>query len=105
MPSVGNAANATAREVSQPVARKIALPVMLAVLVAGAAGFIGYVFWPRWPEPPIAASDPPLPIVVAGVPFNVPPAAMRMPVQRHPGAHERVDLAFLWPSLLPPDPT
>jgi hypothetical protein len=25
-------------------------------------------------------------------------------VQRRPGAHERVDLAFLWPSLAPPGP-
>src|SRR5204863_4899926 len=40
-----------------------------------------------------------LPITIAGVAFNVPPAAMRVPVQRRPGAHERVDLAFLWPSL------
>ena len=23
-------------------------------------------------------------------------------MQRHPGAHERIDLAFLWPSLTPP---
>ena len=36
--------------------------------------------------------------------FNVPPAAIRVSVQRRPGAHERVDLAFLWPSLEPPDP-
>ena len=27
-----------------------------------------------------------------------------MPVQRRPGAQERIDLAFLWPSLTPPDP-
>jgi hypothetical protein len=25
-------------------------------------------------------------------------------MQRHPGAQERLDLAFLWPSLAPPDP-
>jgi hypothetical protein len=28
---------------------------------------------------------------------------MRIPLQRRAGAHERVDLAFLWPSLEPPD--
>ena len=39
-----------------------------------------------------------------GVAFNIPPAAIRMPVQRRPGTQERVDLAFLWPSLTPPDP-
>ena len=37
--------------------------------------------------------------------FNVPPAAIRVPVQRRPGAHERVDLAFVWPSLEPPNAT
>src|SRR6202007_600260 len=47
---------------------------------------------------------PPLPVTFAGVGFNLPPAAIRVPVQRRPGAHERVDLAFLWPSLAPPDP-
>jgi hypothetical protein len=25
-------------------------------------------------------------------------------VQRHPGPHQRIDLAFLWPSLTPPQP-
>jgi hypothetical protein len=28
---------------------------------------------------------------------------VRVPLQRRAGAHERVDLAFLWPSLEPPD--
>ena len=36
--------------------------------------------------------------------LNIEPAAIRMPVQRRPGTQERVDLAYLWPSLLPPDP-
>ena len=39
-----------------------------------------------------------------GVTFNIEPAAIRMPVQRRPGTQERVDLAYLWPSLTPPDP-
>jgi hypothetical protein len=47
---------------------------------------------------------PSLPIVVSGTAFNVEPAAIRMRVQRRPGAHERVDLSYLWPSLVPPDP-
>jgi hypothetical protein len=38
----------------------------------------------------------------SGALFNVPPAAIRAAVQRHPGAHERIDLVFLWPSLAPP---
>src|SRR5207244_1386241 len=75
--------------------------VVLTVLILGAVGFVAYVLWPRWPGPPVAADAPPLPITVAGVAFKVAPAAMRMPVQRRPGEHERVDLAYLWPSLEP----
>jgi hypothetical protein len=68
-----------------------------------AAGYIGFVLWPRWPSAaPLDA--PALPITVAGELFNVPPAAIRMPVQRRAGPQERLDLAFLWPSLAPPDP-
>jgi hypothetical protein len=52
----------------------------------------------------VAPDAPALPITIAGVAFNLPPAAIRVPVQRRPGAHERIDLAFLWPSLEPPDP-
>ena len=81
------------------------LPVLvLLVLALGASAFIAYVLWPRWPGPTVATDAPSLPITVAGVAFNVPPAAMRVPVQRRAGEHERVDLAFLWPSLEPPDP-
>jgi hypothetical protein len=82
----------------------LALPLIgMLILAALAAGFIGYVLWPRWPGPPVPPGAPALPITIAGTPFNVPPAAMRIPLQRRPGAHERVDLAFLWPSLEPPD--
>src|SRR5262249_13407261 len=59
--------------------------------------------WPRWPEAPVVLDVPSLPIVVSGTAFNVEPAAIRMNVQR-PGAHERVDLSYLWPGLVPPDP-
>jgi hypothetical protein len=84
-------------------------PLLLpaAALAAGALLaflYIGYVLWPRWPGPPVGRDAPPLPITVAGVAFNLPPAAIRVPVQRRPGAQERVDLSFLWPSLEPPDP-
>jgi hypothetical protein len=65
--------------------------------------YVVYVLWPRWPGPPVGADAPALPITIAGVTFNVPPAAIRVPVQRRPGAQERLDLAFLWPSLDPPD--
>ena len=53
---------------------------------------------------PVALDAPSLPVVVAGVAFNIEPAAIRMSVQRRPGTQDRVDLAYLWPSLLPPDP-
>src|SRR5215470_10275746 len=81
------------------------LPLAVFAAVACiAAAYIGYVLWPRWPGPPVGPDAPALPVTVAGVAFNLPPAAIRVPVQRRPGAQERVDLAFLWPSLEPPDP-
>ena len=67
-----------------------------------AAAYIAYVLWPRWPGPAVAPDAPSLPIVVGGVAFNVPPGAIRRAVQRKPGAQERVDLVFVWPSLAPP---
>src|SRR5438128_11838969 len=83
----------------------LVLPLaVFAAVVLLAFVFIGYVLWPRWPGPPVGRDAPPLPITIAGVTFNVPPAAVRVPVQRRPGAHERVDLAFAWPSLEPPGP-
>ena len=77
---------------------------MLVVLIVGAAAFVALVLWPRWPGAAVAPDAPALPITVGGVLFNVPPAAIRVPMQRHSGAQERLDLAFLWPSLAPPDP-
>jgi hypothetical protein len=84
-------------------------PLLLPLVVFGAAAlaaiaFIAYVLWPRWPGASVALDAPAIPITVHGVAFNVPPAAIRVPVQRRPGAHERVDLVFMWPSLEPPDP-
>jgi hypothetical protein len=79
------------------------LPVAaLAVLFAAAGGFIAYVLWPTWPGTLVALDAPAIPITVAGVLFDVPPAAIRFGVQRHSGPHERVDLVLVWPSLTPP---
>jgi hypothetical protein len=61
------------------------------------------VLRPRWPGPLVAPNAPSLPITVGGTAFNVPPAAVRVTMQRQPGAHMRMDLAFVWPSLEPPD--
>jgi hypothetical protein len=75
---------------------------LVAVLTAAAGAFVSYVLWPTWPRSNVPLDAPAIPVTIAGVLFNVPPAAIRAPVQRHPGAHERIDLAFLWPSLEPP---
>lgn len=80
----------------------LAFAVMVAVAVGGVA-YVAYLLWPRWPAA-VAVDAPSLPITIGGVTFNVPPAAVRAPVQRRPGVQERVDLAFMWPSLQPPDP-
>ena len=84
--------------------RLLALPLLaVGVIIAAATGFIVHVLWPAWQGPPLGPNAPALPVTVAGVAFNVPPAAIRMSIQRQPGAHERLDLSFLWPSLQPPD--
>jgi hypothetical protein len=75
----------------------------LAVMAALAITYVGYVLWPRWPEPAVSADAPALPIMVGEVTFNIPPGAIRAKVQRKSGVHARVDLAFLWPSLMPAD--
>ena len=77
----------------------------LAVLIVLGAAFVALVLWPRWPGAAVAPDAPALPVTVGGVLFNVPPGAIRASAQRHSGAQERLDLAFLWPSLAPPDPS
>jgi len=78
-----------------------------AALVAGVLCLTGcpvaYILWPRWPDP-VSLDAPALPITVGGLLLNVPPAAIRLRIQRRAGAQDRIDLAFLWPSLEPPDP-
>jgi hypothetical protein len=77
---------------------------VFAALGAATAGFVAYVLWPTWPNTPAALDAPALPITVAGVLFQVPPAAIRATMQRHAGPQERIDLVYLWPSLEPPLP-
>jgi hypothetical protein len=88
--------------------RRAGLPLLpLALLLALAlfgGSFVAYVLWPTWSGAPVALDAPTIPITIEGVLFEVPPGAVRAAVERHPGAHERIDLAFLWPSLLPPPP-
>jgi hypothetical protein len=84
--------------------RLLVVVIVLGSLAILTIAYVTYVLWPRWPESAIAANAPALPITVSGVTFNIPPAAIRVPMQRRPGAYGRVDLFFLWPSLDPPDP-
>jgi len=76
----------------------------LVVVIVAAAVFVALVLWPRFPATSAAPDTPALPVTVGGVLFNVPPHAIRVAMQRRPGAQERLDLAFLWPSLATPDP-
>ena len=64
---------------------------------------IAWLLWPTWRA--TSPDDPSrLPITVGSALFNVPAKAIRMRMQRRSGPQERVDLAFAWPSLLPPEP-
>jgi hypothetical protein len=81
--------------------RLVALGLIAGGLVLAAAP-MAYVLWPQ--PVPVTLDAPSLPISVGGVTFNVPPAAVRVAVQRRPGTQPRIDLVFLWPSLTPPDP-
>jgi hypothetical protein len=62
---------------------------------------VAFVLWPTWPGAAVPVEAPAIPTTVAGVLYDVPPAAIRNAVQRQPGPHDRLDLAFMWPSLSP----
>jgi len=71
-------------------------------VTAGAIVLVAYLLWPTWT---LEGSSMPerLPVSVGGTLFNVPTAAIRVKIQRHSGAQERVDLSFIFPSLAPPE--
>ena len=75
---------------------------LLVAAVAAAAALISYLLWSTWPSDPVALDVPALPITVGGVLFEIPPAAIRVKLQRHAGQHERLDLVFSWPAMSPP---
>jgi hypothetical protein len=79
------------------------IPIMLASAVTvSAIALVAYLLWPTWG--PEASSNPArLPVSIGATLFNVPTTAIRMKIQRHSGPQERVDLAFTFPSLEPPD--
>lgn len=90
--------------------RKHAGPLVAPVAVFAAtcfvaAAYVGYVLWPRWPDAPVALDAPSIPITVGGTVFNIEPAAVRIPSQRNASSKNRIDVAYLWPSLVPPDPS
>jgi hypothetical protein len=71
-------------------------------ITLGAVALVAYLLWPTWA---LEGSSTPerLPVSVGGTLFNVPTAAIRVKIQRHSGAQERVDLSFVFPSLAPPE--
>lgn len=76
--------------------------VLGGALTAGAVALVAYLLWPTWG---LEGSSVPvrLPVSVGGTLFNVPTVAIRMKIQRHSGAQERIDLSFTFPSLEPPE--
>jgi len=79
------------------------LPIVIAAtLSAGAIALVTYLLWPTWGTDPARGPER-IPVSVGGTLFNVPSAAIRRNIQRHSGPQERVDLAFAFPSLEPPE--
>ena len=77
--------------------RSHVLPVVLSGVVAfGAMALVAYLLWPTW-ESDISSDPARLPISIGSTLFNVPPAAIRMKIQRHSGPQERIDLSFAYP--------
>jgi hypothetical protein len=77
--------------------------LFFAALAALGIASIVYLLLPRWSVDQAPDDAPRLPISIAGVVFNIAPAAIRFPVQRRAGPQDRVDLAYVWPELTPPD--
>jgi hypothetical protein len=79
------------------------LPILaFAAVMIAAVVYVSYILWPQWPHEPAVINAPSIPVIVGSVAFNIPPEAIRVPMQRRPGTQNRVDLAFQWPSLNPP---
>jgi hypothetical protein len=70
-------------------------------LAAAAVALVAYLLWPTW-DPEGSSAPARLPVSIGATLFNVPTAAVRMKIQRHSGAQERVDLSFNFPSLESP---
>jgi hypothetical protein len=88
---------------SRERSRSHMIPIMLGcAITSGAIALVAYLLWPTWGAD--ASSNPArLPVSIGATLFNVPTMAIRMKIQRHSGPQERVDLAFGFPSLEPPE--
>lgn len=87
-----------------PPKRHNAHPPLLAAIVIGSAALVAvvYLLQPTW-APRQSGSEPEtLPVTIGQTLFNVPAAAIRVNLQKRTGPQERVDMAFLYPSLKPP---
>jgi hypothetical protein len=79
------------------------VPIMLgSALAAGAIALVAYLLWPTWGTD-TSRNPARLPVSIGATLFNVPPAAIRMKIQRHTGLQERIDLSFTFPALEAPE--
>lgn len=70
--------------------------------VLAAFSLVIYLLWPTW-HAVASGEQRQYPITVGGVLFNVPADAIRARLQRRSGAQDRIDLAFAYPALTPPE--
>jgi hypothetical protein len=79
------------------------IPIVLgSAIAAGAVALVAYLLWPTWGTNSTSGPER-LPVSIGGTLFNVPTEAIRMKIQRHSGAQERIDLNFSFPSLAVPE--
>jgi hypothetical protein len=85
-----------------PARRDYRMPFVIGGAVGAASiAAVAYLLWPTWHAEAVGDPDR-TPVTIGDTLFNVPTAAFRVKLQRHPGPQERVDLNFLYPSLAPP---
>ena len=79
------------------------VPLLASGLIAAlAVTAVAYLLWPTWRSKALDSTER-LPVSIGETLFNVPPHAFRRKVQRHSGPQERIDLNFVYPSLMPPE--
>jgi hypothetical protein len=79
------------------------LPLAASAVIGGCAVLaVAYLLWPTWTARRGGSDPNTLPVTVGNTLFNVPTRAIRMRLQKRTGPQERIDLAFIFPSLEPP---